>query len=86
MGVGSGGAADNVALEALKEAADAQIVAGHTALGRFVPLVVSLCQKRCTYRRSTVARAESRRSAVRLRKECSSSALHQMFISYVTGV
>lgn len=48
MGVGAGGATDDVALDALKEAADAEIVAGHTALGRFVPLVVSLCQNRCT--------------------------------------
>ncbi len=36
----------DVELDAMKDAADAQIVAAHNALGRFVPLVAAFCRSR----------------------------------------
>ena len=45
MGAGAVGA--DVELDAMKDAADAQIVAAHNALGRFVPLVAAFCRSRC---------------------------------------
>ncbi len=34
-------------LDALKDAADAEILAVHGALGRYVPLIAAFCRSRC---------------------------------------
>jgi hypothetical protein len=45
--LGVGAVSADMALDALKDAADAEILAVGNGLGRYVPLIASFCRSRC---------------------------------------